>query len=125
VQPHRDPEISGRSPNGTWAFSIRGPNRASGCFYATFERNGTWIGVPFGFDAALADLDLRWDLPDCVLGGFLRGDCFLLFRWAATRRRRREYTRVGFGNPFTPAEIEWICAKDHSDPAQRQRFRHV
>jgi hypothetical protein len=83
------------------------------------------MGVPFGFEAPITDLDLRWDLPDCVLGGFLRDQCFLLFRWGAARRRRREYTRVGFGNPFTPDEIDWVCAKDHSDPAQRQRFRHV
>ena len=31
------------------------------------------MGVPFGFDAPLEELELQWDLPDSVLGGYLRG----------------------------------------------------
>ena len=83
------------------------------------------MGVPFGFDAPLAELELRWDLPDSVLGGYLRGKCYLLFRWAAARRRRREYTRVGAENAFAPEEIAWVCAKDHSDAGLREKFHHV
>jgi hypothetical protein len=83
------------------------------------------MGVPFGFEAPLEALELKWNLPDSVLGAFVKGECYLIFRWAAARRRRREYSRVGFAHPFTADEIDWVCAKDHSDAGLRQKFHHV
>ena len=125
MNPSRDAELVAESPNGVWTISIRGPSPSSDCFGATFEGKGYSMGVPFGFEAPVAALELRWDLPDSVLGVFIQDRCYLLFRWGPSRRRHRAHFRVGAGNAFTPEEVAWVCSRDHSDAEARRRFHHV
>jgi hypothetical protein len=125
VDKHSESEVLFDSPDGVWVVSIRPPIDSDGSFYATFSGKGVSNGVPFGYSTALSDLEVRWDLPDSVLGAFLKNQCYLLFRWGPTRRRRREHARVGLDMAFTSEEIQWVCSPNHSEAQLREKFRHV
>ena len=101
------------APKGLWEIEILEPIPAARGYYFKFRRPGEdagW-GVPFGYEGQ--PLDLLWDLPDNVCGVYIGSECFLLFRYGASRRRRREQYRLGEGNAFPEEEIQWFCAKDH------------
>lgn len=103
------------SPDGVWKLEIHGPTEAAPGFYAVFRQGGErYMGVPFGYATAPSNICIRWDYPDRVCGIAIGPECYLLFRWGARRRRRRERFRLGEGRAFTPDEISWFCHKDHS-----------
>jgi len=110
------PEVAREtSPDGVWTLEINGPTQAAPSFYAVFRRGDEhYMGVPFGYAADPAMVRVRWDYPDKVCGIAIGSECYLLFRWGARRRRRRERCRIGEGGGFTPDEISWFCDKDHS-----------
>jgi hypothetical protein len=102
------------SPDGVWTLEIHGPTEAASAFYAVFRQGSDrYRGVPFGYATDPSSIHVRWDYPDKVCGIGIGSECYLLFRWGARRRRRREHWRVGEGRAFTPEEISWFCAKDH------------
>ena len=99
---------------GNGQIQVLDPSPAVDAYYFRFRRlpDGTEYGVPFGYRAE--PLAIRWDLPDNVCGLYVAGECFLLFRYGAGRRRRRDSYRVGQGEGFNQREVEWFCAKAHS-----------
>jgi hypothetical protein len=103
------------SPDGGWTLEIHGPSKAASSLYAVFRQGSTrYMGVPFGYATDPSRIRIRWDYPDKVCGIAIGSECYLLFRWGARRRRRRERVRLGEGRAFTQDEISWFCNKDHS-----------
>jgi len=68
-------------------------------------------GICFGRATPLSQIEIRWDLSDSTLGIFLYRECWGLYRYGPYRRRNRVYWRFPPQPPFTPAEIEFVCAK--------------
>jgi hypothetical protein len=103
------------SPDGVWTLEIEGPTSTASFFYAVFRQGGKgYMGVSFGYATDPSKISVRWDYPDNVCGIAIGSECYLLFRWGARRRRRRERYRRGEGQAFTTEEISWFCEKDHS-----------
>ena len=109
------------SPNGEWNITIKGP----GMGFRGPPPPPLWLDVrrigdcsvflvPFGYECAVSEIELRCGLPDDVLAVYIRGECYALFRYGARRGRNREYGRMPpHERPFSDAEIEWVCAKRH------------
>lgn len=112
IMSNRQVRLKEVSPNGLWEIEILAPSQVTYSYYFTFRRVGEEgkYGVPFGY--AGEPLEVRWDLPDNVCGVYVGSECFVLFRYGARRRRRREQHRLGKGNGFTAQQIEWFCEQD-------------
>ena len=116
VAPDRQPILDIRSPDQRVRLEILPPGSDSPAYYASVEVEGdiASMGFPFGYDAPPGSLSVRWDLPDDTMAILLEDRYYVLFRFGARRRRRREYFRLGRENAFSQDEIAWITAKSHS-----------
>jgi len=97
------------SPDGAWRLEITKPQMTG--LYAVFISTAGYFGFRFGRDASPQDIEVRWDLPDKVCGGFIDGDCYFLFRYGPKRRRNREWSRWYAQPPFTAWEIAAVCGR--------------
>jgi hypothetical protein len=111
----------GVSPNGKFSLEVTRPGETDPYFLATFRcidgsAGIAEMGTSFGPypTAARDELAIRWDLPDNVCGLYLGSDCYGLFRFGRSRRRTRGSFRCQLQPPFAEAEIDWFCAKTHT-----------
>src|SRR5262245_42911059 len=111
----RKPIIVARSPDERVHVEILPPTNTSPSYYASVVVEGSFsMSFPFGYNAAPEEVTLKWDLPDDTLAILIHEEYYVLFRFGARRRRRREYFRVGRENAFSGVDVSWITAKDHS-----------
>src|SRR5690242_4037053 len=102
------------SPNGRWRLEIY---MESGYHCAHFRNVDGTVGccaditLAFGvYDSPTSStVTLNWALPDNIVGVYVDGQCFGLFRCGAGRRRSRG--KFSIGRPLTSEEINYFCAR--------------
>ncbi len=114
------------SPNGRWKLTVY-TTPESHYFRADMANTDHSVGccsevrgLSFGPypHGSSSEISVRWDLPNNVLGIYVREACYLLFRCGAGRRRNRYQITFGLAT-FSAEHVEWFCAK------HRAQFRRI